>query len=410
MSLPNELALLGRQRLELIGKYAPQLIQSYVDGQIDESSLSAQILEKLVSARILTRPDEQGGLCLRPAINELIANLTQDERKRQINSDVGDHLDHIRTRVESIRGARNKGDYAGSEMHMQLLNERVQDMTGQFGDAIESLWYRLNSEFGFVSSLDDKIRETELAQKQLRRLLDGFSIIDFDEMIELAGHDSGLRRLLVNRLQVNMSQLSGSLLEVQKRLVDLMSRFREQAERALLVSRMAAFLRQHPNFQIGDYANRSIVPTIVNHANPIIASSAPSLDRSQDHIAMANIAASIEISKPLSIIQDTEHHSFSVSDMSVINNQRKQLALDVENFFIQVIESPQAMSALDYLQEQQLEWDCEGWLFQVIAEYESMPEYDKPSFQFKKSSRQFSEFNHLRLIDDVYVGTVFFNG
>jgi hypothetical protein len=81
---------------------------------------------------------------------------------------------------------------------MQRVTERVQDMTGQFGDAIESIWHRLNTEFGFVSSLDDKISEIELAQRQLRRILDGFGIINFDDLIQLAGSDGALRKLLVN--------------------------------------------------------------------------------------------------------------------------------------------------------------------------------------------------------------------
>ena len=170
----NPLFQLGKERLELIGKHADALMQGYLQGHIDESSFTQQALDKLINGRILWRPDEQHPLSLRPNVNELIAGLTQDERKRQINSDVGEHLDLIHTRVQSLQAARQKGDYAASEHHLQLLTERVHDMTGQFGDAIESLWHRLNTEFGFVSSLDDKILEIELAQRQLRRILDGY--------------------------------------------------------------------------------------------------------------------------------------------------------------------------------------------------------------------------------------------
>ena len=258
----NPLFELGKDRLELIGKHADALMQGYLEGHVNELAFSQQALQILLDSRVLFYPQEQS-LRLRPIVNELIASLTQDERKRQINTDVGEHLDQIDTRVQSLQAARQKGDYAASEQHMQLLTERINDMTGQFGDAIESLWHRLNTEFGFVSSLDDKILEIELAQRQLRRILDGFGIINFDDLIQLAGSDGALRKLLVSQLQARISEHSGSLLEVQKRLVLLMARFRQQQDRALLINRMSAFLRQHPNFQIGDYPNRSEVPAVI---------------------------------------------------------------------------------------------------------------------------------------------------
>lgn len=408
MSQPNDLVSLGKQRLELIGKYAGGLIDGYVNGQIDEASFSVQALEKLIAARILWRPEEQESLCLRPAVNELIASLTQDERKRQINADVQDHIDHIRTRVDSIGGARRKGDYAAAEYHVQLLTERVHDMTGQFAEAIESLWYRLNTEFGFVSSLDDKIREIELAQKQLRRLLDGFNIIDFDEFIDLAGSDGVLRKLLVSQLQITISDLSGSLLEVQKRLVHLMARFRSQAERALLVTKMGAFLRQHPKFQVGDYANRSQVPAVINQSSPINAHASVALDRSQDLSILANIANSIARPRSVASNTDTQQEHFSIEDMQITEAKQKQLVTDAENFFIQAIEHQSALSALDYLTKSDLEWDPEVWLFQVIAEYEGMPASEKHSFKVEKDRAQKSVFNHLHVVRDVKVSITFF--
>lgn len=403
----NPLFALGKERLELIGKHADALMQGYLEGHINESAFSPQALQKLLDSRILDYPDEQT-LSLRPIVNELIASLTQDERKRQINSDVGEHLDQIHTRVQSLQGARQKGDYAASEHHLQLLTERVNDMTGQFGDAIESLWHRLNTEFGFVSSLDDKILEIELAQRQLRRILDGFGIINFDDLIQLAGSDGSLRKLLVSQLQARISEHSGSLLEVQKRLVLLMSRFRQQQDKALLINRMSAFLRQHPNFQVGDYPNRSQVPAVVNQAHGISAQAFIALDRAQDSYALAELARAV----PRELEQDTKSErqteGFTMARQNLVATEQKQLAKDVEDFFIQVIESPQALSGVDYLAEKELPWEPEMWLFQIVAEYQGLPEQNKQSFMLEKDSAEQSRFNQLHIISDVKVGMRFF--
>jgi len=403
----NPLFALGKERLELIGKHADALMQGYLDGHINESVFSQQALQKLLESRVLDYPDEQT-LSLRPIVNELIASLTQDERKRQINSDVGEHLDQIHTRVQSLQAARQKGDYAASEHHLQLLTERVNDMTGQFGDAIESLWHRLNTEFGFVSSLDDKILEIELAQRQLRRILDGFGIINFDDLIQLAGSDGSLRKLLVSQLQARISEHSGSLLEVQKRLVLLMSRFRQQQDKALLINRMSAFLRQHPNFQVGDYPNRSQVPTVVNQAHGISAQAFIALDRAQDSYALAELARAVPREPEQDAKSERKTEGFTMALQNLVATQQKQLAKDVEDFFIQVIESPQALSGVDYLAEQELPWEPEMWLFQIVAEYQGLPEQNKQSFMLEKDSAQKSRFNQLHIIQDVTVGMRFF--
>jgi hypothetical protein len=309
--------------------------------------------------------------------------------------------------VQSLHSARQKGDYAASEHHMQLLTERVHDMTGQFGDAIESLWHRLNTEFGFVSSLDDKILEIELAQRQLRRILDGFGVINFDELIQLAGSDGALRKLLVSQLQARISEHSGSLLEVQKRLVLLMGRFRQQQDRALLINRMSAFLRQHPNFQIGDYANRSQVPAVVNQAHGISAHAFIALDRPQDGYTLAELARAVP-RQPEHITQSNKQtEGFVMAVQNLVVTEQKQLAKDVEDFFIYVIESPQALSGVEYLAEHELPWEPEMWLFQIVAEYQGLPEQSKQNFTLEKDSAQQSRFNQLHIIQDVTVGMRF---
>jgi len=402
----NPLFELGKERLELIGKHADALMQGYLEGQVNELAFSQQALQKLLDSRILFYPQEQS-LSLRPIVNELIASLTLDERKRQINTDVGEHLDQIDTRVQSLQAARKKGDYAASEHHMQLLIERVNDMTGQFGDAIESLWHRLNTEFGFVSSLDDKILEIELAQRQLRRILDGFGIINFDDLIQLAGSDGALRKLLVSQLQARISEHSGSLLEVQKRLVLLMARFRQQQDRALLINRMAAFLRQHPNFQIGDYPNRSQVPAVINQAHGISPQAFVALDRARDSNTLAELARAVPREPEQASQSDKQNEGFVMAVQNLVATQQKQLAKDVEDFFIRVIEGPEALSGVDYLAEQVLPWEPEMWLFQIVAEYQGLPEHNKHSFMLEKDSAQQSRFNQLHIIQDVKVGMRF---
>ncbi|MDP4946060.1 MAG: hypothetical protein NWQ48_11145 [Alishewanella sp.] len=403
-AIASNLFSIGAERLALLGKHHKALMQGYVDGFIDESAFSEGALKKLIAARILWRPDEQQPLALRPLVSELIASMVADENRRQINADVAEKLEQIRNRVQAYRDAQFKGDYSVAELQLQRLTEHVHDLSGQFEEAIDSLWHRLNSDFGFVSSLDDKIRENERAQKQLRRLLDGLDLLDFHELIELSEGNNHLRKLLVSQLQNQLSSHHSSLLEVQKRLVELLAKFRQQQARSLLIANMAAFLRQHPKYQPADYPHRSDVPSLFNQAAGIKPQAAIALDKATERQVLAELVRALP--RPSSLtLTDTQSASFSLllQDEEIAARQQA-LKTDVENFYLRVIDQGGKISALDYLSTQQLSWDSEIWLYQIIAEYQALPLDEKQMFSITREEAPASAFNGLLLIRDINIG------
>ena len=406
INVASSLFVTGADRLALLGKHHKLLMQAYIDGYIDESALSETALRKLIAARILWRPDAEQPMMLRPLVSELIASMVADENRRQINADVAEKLEHIRNRVHAFREAHYKGDYAVAELQMQRLSEQVHDLSGQFEEAIDSLWHRLNSDFGFVATLDEKIRENERAQSQLRRLLDGLELIEFNELIELAEGSGQLRRLLVSQLQYQLSEHHGSLLEVQRRLVDLLARFRQQQSRALLIANMAAFLRQHPRYQPADYAHRSVSPALINIAAPIIPHAAIAIDRVAERQVLAQIATAIPHQR-MEQPHPPEMASAQVYPIDeMVAARQKALRVDVESFYLYVIEQGNIVSALDYWQTQQLSWDSEMWLFEVLSEYQALPIADKSLLRVWRKEHQASAHNALMLISDIEVQAV----
>ncbi|HDX4049753.1 TPA: hypothetical protein ROG05_002129 [Enterobacter soli] len=394
----------GADRLALLGKHHHALMKGYVDGFIDETAFSDQTLKKLIAARIVYRPDEQQPLMLRPLVSELIASMVADESRRQINADVAEKLEQIRIKVQSWRDAYYKGDYSIAERQMQRLTELIHDLSGQFEEAIDSLWHRLNNNFGFVSSLNEKINENARAQNQVRRLLDGLALIVFHELIEFAENNSSLRKLLVSQLQLRVSLHHSSLLAVQQRLVDLMAKFRQQQSRTLLVTNMAAFLRQHPQYQPASYPERREVPNVFNIAPPLSLHASIALDRPVDRQVMAEMLLALPRASVM-------HPSVPKSAGSVIPpideevaTRQVALKMDVEDFYVFAAGQSGPVSALHYLTENHLNWDSEIWLYQVITEYQSLPLADKPRFWQRCDERQASPVNDLRIISDVSIG------
>ena len=400
--LESRLLKTGAERLALLGKHAERLMQAYTRDDVPLEGLSDGALRKLLAARVLWRPDEQSGVKLSPKVRDLIAEMLADETRRHVNADVAETLELIRTQVDSYREARSKGEHWRQEQQLLRLRQEVDGLNGRFADAIDSLWQRLNSDFGFVSQLNDKIRENDRAQKQIVRLLDGLALIDFDELIELVGSDGSLRKLLISQLQNRLSHHYTSLREVQRRLIELMARFRKQQARSRLMTGMAAFLREHPGFVPGNYAQRSEVPALFNRAAPLNPAAAPALDRPLDTRVLAELLH--ELPAPRHAAQNVAvANPVQLAEESLAAARQQALKQDVERFYLAVLDQPPAepVSALAYLQQSGLEWADEIWLFQVIAEYQGLPRREQQAFRLHQEESKASAYNDLRLIHDV---------
>ena len=406
-ALESRLITTGVERLALLGKHADALMAGYTRDEVPLAGLSTTALNRLLAARILWRPDEQGGVKLAPKVRELIAEMLADEARRHVNADVAETLELLRSLVQSYREARDAGEYLRQEQQLLRLRQEVDDLNGRFADAIDSLWRRLNSDFGFVSRLGDKIRENERAQKQIERLLDGLALIDFDELIDLVGGDGTLRKLLVSGLQQQLTQHFTSLREVQRRMTELMARFRQQQSRSRLVAGMAGFLREHPGFVPGNYAMRSEVPALFNHAAPLRAAGAVALDNDADARVLVELLHRLPkpAQRPEAVAAAT---AADVQESTLVAARQQALKEDVEHFYLAVVEQQgnTPISALDYLEQAGHDWSPEIWLFQVIAEYQGLPRTEQRAFRLQHDEKPASLFNDLRLIHDVVLQLV----
>ena len=402
--LTNSLQTTGIERLTLIGRHSGALMHAYVHGELNESTLSDRAMRKLVEARVIYQPDETRGFVLRPQVSDLIASMVADENRRHVNAEVGDKLATIRLRVRTFREAQRSGDTVKAAQQLQLLTSEVHDMAGQFGEAIDSLWHRLNSNFGFVSSLTDKIHENERAQKQISRLLEGLNRVDFDELIGLGEGNVQLRKLLVSQLQRQLSAHHSSLLEVQKRLVQLMVRFREQQARSLLIENMAAYLREHISFRVGDYAHRSQVPALVNQAPAIIPAAAIALDRERSRQQVAALMSELDVTAPQPQQPSASRGDITLpAEQSMVESRQQQLKADVEQFMVAVVDAGRPLSALDYWGSEGLTWDPEVWLFQVLSELQSLPREQQQLFAVQRHEQPTHAYNQVLVISDIEI-------
>lgn len=391
----------GIERLKLLGKHSDVLMQNYYGVALDEVTVGARAINQLLDAHILWRPDEESGLKLSDPVREMIVHLIADEQRRKVNADIGDFLVNIRRLVGKINEAEQKGNYQGSVYLQTQLTQEVDDLNSRIATGIDSLWNRLNNDFAFVSTVQEKIDENEKAHNEVLRWLDGLELINFAELIAFAGSNGGLRHILVRQLQGQVSGHFSSLREVQSRLNELMARFRQQQARNLLVRGMLQFFQQKPNFQPSDYIQRSHVVDLLNQAAPLQPSVSIALDRQRDLQDMQQMLAQLPARQPQDARALAVAQPVSRQDDEMVLAKRRALHEDVVSFYLHVLDQQQAQSALEYLVDSQLCWDPEMWLYQVIAEFQGLSSTERQAFYLQYNQQKASPFNDLQIIADV---------
>lgn len=396
----HNLLATGAQRLKLLARYANTLMHSYAGAPLSDADFSDAARHELLAARLLWRSEDDGSLRLSHRLRELIAEMIADERRRHTQADVAESLDRLRTLATRYLGAQNRADYAAMNSLKQLLIDAVDDFNSRLADAIDSLWQRLNSDFGFVHKLEDKIAENERARKQVQRLLDGLKIINFDEWIELAGSHGFLRRLLVSQWQQQISTHYQSLRNAQQRLTTLMARFRQQRARARLVRGMAHYLRTHMNWQPTDHAHRSQLPELLNQAEPLAAPAFADLGRDSDQQELIALLARLPKHQNPGAPATTADPVATIETPSVALLQRK-LKQAAEDFVLHVADQRgHAVSAMAWWHERGQPFDAGIWLLQILAEYEGLPSEQRQAFALQTVQEPASHHNQLYLVRD----------
>ncbi|MBK1723037.1 phosphoenolpyruvate carboxylase [Thiocystis violacea] len=373
----------GVRFLRQLGRHADPIMKAYLGGSLADDELEPGVQELLVKDGILYRPEPGADLHLRRVVRALLEEALRNDRNRQIDANAASTLAAFMTLADHYKEARHQGDYAAADVHLADLREHVYAFGETLRHSVRVLWSRINNEFGYVGTLNAKIRENELTQSQVSELLGGLELVSFETLAETAGDLRELRHLLVTNLQRTLSACTQELSIVQGRLLELLGRFREIRGRTRLLKGWLLHMTQRPDYQAGPHAGGRVVPQLFNQAPPILAPA--SLDIHDSTLEaellalLAQIRAQSQQDRPAQLLGDAPDLTLHAPETFEVQPSPIRAAVDA--YFCQVIDSAQAISALDYHRQESLPWDAESWLYQVIGGYDGLPEAQKRHFE-----------------------------
>jgi len=373
----------GVRFLRQLGRHAEPIMDAYLAGSLPDQALEPAVQERLVKDGILYRPEPGADLHLRRVVRALLEEALRDDRNRQIDANTGSALATFKTLAAHYREARHQGDYAATDAYLADLKEHVYAFGETLSHGIRVLWSRINNEFGYVGTLNAKIRENELAQAQVSELLAGLEMISFEELADTAGDLRELRRLLVTSLQRTVSACTQELSIVQGRLLELLGRFRQIRGRTRLLKGWLLHLEQQPDYQVGNHAAHQTVPQLFNLAPAILAPAAVDIHNPLHEGELLTLVAQIRALQPQDrfAAAPAEAGEFLLGAVEAFEIEHNPIREAVSAYFCQVIDSGQPVSALEWRARQELPWDAESWLYQVIGGYEGLPEEQKRHFE-----------------------------
>ncbi|TPV61741.1 phosphoenolpyruvate carboxylase [Aestuariibacter sp. GS-14] len=396
----------GTRLLNALGRHSDLIMHAYVNGVVDEAAHSKKILDQLVQLGILWRPDPQSALRLKSAVRTLLESGLQDERNRNIDANVGSALASLKTLAEHYKEALHYNRFNEAHAYMTDLTEHVYQLTESLANSARVMFSRINNEFGYVSSVEAKIRENELAQGQVSELLNQLECFRFDELSEIAGGNRELRHLLVVALQQSFSKATQELSVAQARLIDLLGRFREFQGRTRLLKGFLLHMDQQPDFTPGNYPNLTHVPILFNQAAPLIQPASVDVNQvshEQELQQLVGALSSVYRRKPV-LSAEQKNTEIQVSAQQQVELTRDPLQQAVDEYFCEVIDSGQSMSALEFYSVQSLTFDPEVWIYQVIGGYQGLQDEDKQFFAIDTLGEPDKVFNGNFIISDVMVG------
>lgn len=396
----------GARLLNAMGRHSELIMQAYIAGSVKESDYSRKVLDQLVQLGVLWRPDPQSPLRLKNAVRTLLEGSLQDDRNRTITTNITASLASLRTLAEHYKEALHYSRFNEAHAHMSDLTEHVYQLTESLTNSVRILFSRINNEFGYVSSVEAKIRENELAQGQVSDLLQQLESFHFDQLSELAGSNRELRHLLVVALQQSFAKAAQELSVVQARLLDLLGRFREFQGRTRILKGFLLHMEQQPDFAPGNYTALSQVPVLFNQSNCLLDAASADVNRVEHEADYQSIVSSLtDISRASKDVQGVEaSQEIDVSEQTSISLEKDPIHIAVDDYFCNVIDSGQPKSALTYFAEHELKFDPEVWIYQVIGGYQALDDNDKSFFALDATGEAHKVFNGNFYINDVTLG------
>lgn len=395
--------------LRLLVKHKELFMKAHLEnaGLVDDTVIDSNTVEALLDARLIWQPGADEALRVSRELTGLFDRILRDPRRLTLDADIGGVVKNIEDSVNGYKHASRSGLRDDAAHYLGQVERLVDELRSSLLDSSGQLWRKINSDFGYVSSLDMKIKENETVLKQAQRLNDSLEAIKVNEMNELSGNDRQLR-LYLNRYLLDAVELCRKeTVDAIHKLNELLFEYRKQQRLNRLIDGFYRRFQNQPDYRPLDYTEMGDIPDVFNQTAPVIQTGHADCEDPSQEIELNSVISGLRKGSPdiEEFDADTDTTLYVLPEEPPISRPLSALSQAVEDFYINVIESNEKLSAVErgHVADIEPDLELEIWLYAVISYFNDMDENERDVFSIEYDQSTDPVFNGKYLVHDVYV-------
>lgn len=376
----------AKAALKALANYADPIIDAYLSGgnRIEDTEPNSTVIRALGRHRLLWRLDESEGFQLKNPVIRLLDQVTQSYRRQMANEHIAELWKQLQDRFEDYQETLSKGAYQDRDRLEQEIRELMHEVIDDMMTATSSFFAYINSGFSYVTDPGLRIRENEKVIRQAGNLNQLFDTFKIQDLIEYAGQNTFLKRLLLKHLQAELEKSQTTLAFALDQLRKMLVRLREDQQLNRMLGALHAHFANNPGYRPSiDDLTLDRCPEALNQCRPMQLVAYNDLtDFRQDEIA-AEIAIKIRRDRPRSQEVDIPVEKIEItSDLEgeCIEEISDPMELAIDELLETLTSSTMtglAVSARKIRHAQLPELDPVTWLHSVASGVDALPEHSR---------------------------------
>lgn len=344
--------------LRQIGAYNELLANAYVYGSIASDDQDANTLSLLHKSGLIRPDDSPGEYRVTTDLKRMLNRLMRKQSSYRQLTDMGKVIDAIDEVAKDYQLAIQAQEQEDAEYYLDQLDDLLYETKDSLNNNLDTMHFAIVSQFGFVSSLSNKIRQNERYLSHAQKLLNELQQIDPHDCYEW------LDWLCPNEFARKISSFVywyNQILPKLRLIIDNMHislfRLRRDEKQASQLRNMARFLRKHPEFTLDENLfEQPSLPETLKYATPMALKSYVDIKQTDIEQPLLELVQSLRKQSVITPLKARVTGEVSVKPIERIAAEEDFFEQQTELLFERVIIDNTAVSALSYYQEFQNIW------------------------------------------------------
>ncbi len=344
-------------RTSFSNRNSVMLAQAYFDGCIVDNGEYSAVLEMLTKNGLIRPSEDDGAYVLAINLKRILDKLLLRHASYRKRTDIGKVMQHIEGDIKAYKRALQTGQHNEMDFYLSQVDEELYGIIYELEDSVSGLFAAITSKFGFVDTLESKIRENQKAIDYTESLLNALGDINLAivyEWLDWEDVPAELSRKVTFFID-GYRRINKQLESAVNRMRQLLMTFRQQSEQMARLKAMSAFLKDNPVWELDDYADKTVVPALFNRVKPLQLSASIDIGDQLQQDELTQMYNALRAQSKETEPQDLRQ-SGRIDDLA---QKARQLEADYvinqcENLFKEVITNKgKSFSAVDYWKQDQ---------------------------------------------------------